>query len=402
MRASIVAPWLITVALFIGLIAAAAVAGQHPGIGGGGPAQLVAFFGLIGLWGVANATVGAIIASRRPDNRIGRILQAGGPLVIGVFLGFLISALRVVTVGRDDLLGALAGWWAAVTIFPAILIAWPLMAIMFPDGRLPAPRWRGPVALVTVGEIAISGIAAITVGPIAPGLPDNPIGVLSLAPGVVAFLGLAGAALVVLSLALAFTAIGVRWHRGDLVLRAQLKWLLGALGVGAILFPLGFGGEVVNILDFLGVASAMLVPIAIGIAILRYRLYDIDRIISRTLTYGVLTVILVGVYAAGFVVLQSLLTPLTTGGGPVAVAASTLAAFALFQPLRWRIHGAMDRRFNRSRYDAQLTVNCFAARLRDEVDLERLRRDLRMVIGSCLAPRSVGVWPRPSERTASG
>ena len=262
-RWTIVVPWLLTIGLFIALISTAIVAGQTPDIGGGGPA-LIVFFGLIGLWGVANATVGAIIASRRPGNRIGQILMAGGPLVIGVFLGFLISAVRGLTFGHSDHLGALAGWWAAVTIFPAILIAWPLVAVLFPDGRLPGAIWRWPVAVVAVGEIAISGISAVRVGPVAPGLADNPFGVLSLSADVAAFLGLVGTVLVVLSLALAFTAIGVRWRRGNRVVRAQLKWLLGALAVGAILFPLGFGGDVVSVFDFLGVASATLVPIAIG------------------------------------------------------------------------------------------------------------------------------------------
>lgn len=394
MRASILAPWLATIGLFIALVATAAVAGQHPGIGGGDSVQLVTFFGLIGIWGVANATVGALIASRRPDNRVGRILQAGGLLVIGVFLGFLVSAVRAVTAEPGDLLGAVAGWWAAVTIFPAILVAWPLMAILFPDGRLPGPRWRGPVAIVTIGEVAISVVAAGTVGPVAPGLPDNPFGVLAVAPDVAALFGVAGAALIVVSLGLAFTAIGIRWHRGDRRLRAQLKWLLCALGVGAILFPLGFGGDVVNALDFLGVGSATLVPIAIGVAVLRYRLYDIDRIISRTLTYGALTLVLVAVYTAGFALLQAALSPFTSGGGPFAVAASTLAAFALFQPLRRRIHAAMDRRFNRSRYDAQQTVAGFAARLRDEVDIATVATDLHATVLRAVNPSSLGLWIR--------
>ena len=143
-----------------------------------------------------------------------------------------------------------------------------------------------------------------------------------------------------------------------------------------------------------------LLPIAIGIAVLRYRLYEIDRIISRTLTYGVLTVVLGAIYFAGFALLQAALAPLTSGGGPIAVAASTLAAFALFQPLRRRLQAAMDRRFNRSRYDAQRTVEGFGAHLRDEVDLERLGGELRTVVGRSLAPTSIGVWLRPSERTA--
>ena len=357
------------------------------------------FFGLIGLWGVANATVGAIIASRRPGNRIGRILMAGGPLVIGVFLGFLVSAIRGLTAGPTDLLGAMAGWWAAVTIFPAILVAWPLVAVLFPDGRLPGPNWRLPVAVIAVCEVVISGINAITVGPVAPGLANNPFGVLSLSPGVVAYLGLVGTVLVVVSLGLAFTAIGVRWHRGNRLVRAQLKWLLGALAIGGILFPLGFGGDVVSIFDYLGVASATLVPISIGIAILRYRLYDIDRIISRTLTYGVVTVVLFGVYAPASRSCKPSLRP-----SPAAAVPSP------WRPRRWprslssnRCGGAfttaMDRRFNRSRYDAQVAVNGFAAQLRDDVDLERLSGNLRAVIGSSLAPTSVGIWLRSPERT---
>jgi hypothetical protein len=400
MRWSSVAPWLLTVGLFAALVGTAAVAGQHPGFGDS--AELVAFFGVVGLWGLADATVGAIIVSRRPGNRIGRILQAGGPLLVGAFLGFLISAVRRLTAGPDDPLGAVAGWWASVSFLPAIIIGWPLVAILFPDGRLPGPRWRWPVVLVVGGEVAISGVAAIKVGPVSVGLPDNPFGALRLPPEVETMLLLVGGLLIVLSLGLAIIAIGVRWHRGDRVARAQLKWLLGAVAVGGVLFPLGFGGDVVNALDFLGIAGATLVPISIGIAVLRYRLYDIDRIISRTLTYGVLTVVLVGVYAAGFALLQAGLAQLTSGGGSVAVAASTLVAFALFQPLRSRIRAAMDRRFNRSRYDAQVTVNGFSRQLRDEVDLDRLRDDLRAVVGRSLSPTSIGVWLRPSERTANG
>jgi hypothetical protein len=400
MHWTIVAPWLLSVGLFVALLGAAAVASQHPDFGGGAPAEVVVFAGLVGLWGVTNATVGAIIASRRPENRIGRILLAGGPLIVSVFLGFMLSAVRGLTAGPTDLLGALAGWWAAVTIFPAILVAWPLVAILFPDGKLPGTKWRWPVAIVVVGEIVISGINAVTIGPVAVGLPDNPFGVLSLSPGVVAFLGMVGAILIVISVGLALTAIAVRWRRGDRLMRAQLKWLLGALAVGGVLFPLAFGGDVATVLDLVGVASPTLLPIAIGIAVLRYHLYDIDRIISRTLTYGLLTVALFAVYTAGFAFLQTVLAPLTSGGGPIAVAASTLAAFAVFQPLRSRIKGAMDRRFNRSRYDAQLTVNGFAAQLRDEVDLDRLKGQLRTVIGSSVAPTSVGVWLRSPERNA--
>jgi hypothetical protein len=401
MRWTIVTQWLLTVGLFVALLATAVVAGQHPEIGGGGATESVVLFGLIGLWGVANATVGAIILSRRRGNRIGRILLAVGPLLISVFLGFLLSAIRRLTEGSGDLLGALAGWWASVSILPAIFVAFPLVAILFPDGRLPGPRWRWPVVLATLGEVGISALAAIRLGPVSPGLPDNPFGVLALPTGAEGIVVLIGTLLLVLALGFAIIAIGVRWQRGDRLARAQLKWLLGALAIGAVLFPLGFGGDVLSVLDILGVASAMLVPIAIGIAVLRYHLYDIDRIISRTLTYGLLTAVLVGVYAVGFALLQAVLATFMSGGGTIAVAVSTLVAFALSQPLRRRLQSTMDRRFNRSRYDAERTIEGFAAHLRDEFDLERVGSELGAVVGRCLAPTSVGVWLRQPEWTAS-
>jgi hypothetical protein len=399
LRWFVVLPWALAIGLFACLLAAAVIAGQTPDFGGGGAIELVAFFGIIGLWGVANATMGALIVLRRPRNPIGRLLLVGGPLVISVFLGFALSGLRTLIAGSEDLLGGLAGWWASIAFFPALLIAWPLIAILFPDGRLPSPRWRLPVISIVVGEGIVSGISALRQGPVSPGLPDNPFGVLSLSDVVSSVVGVVGTVLFVASLVLAVAAIAVRWRRGDLLTRAQLKWLLGAVALGLVLFPLGFGGDVFNILDLLGVGSASLVPIAIAIAVLRYRLFEIDRIISRTLTYGVLTVVLVGIYLIGFALAQAVLAPFTSGGGPVAVAASTLVVFALFQPLRRRLRALMDRRFNRSRFDAQRTVEAFAANLRDEFEIDRVGAELGAVVGRALAPRSVGVWLRPSLRS---
>jgi len=396
-RWSIVVPWALTVGLFIALLSAAAIGGAF----WIGSVESVALFGLIGLWALANATVGAIIVTRRPSNRIGRILQAGGPLVIGAALGYLISAIQMVTVGPADALGAVAGWWASVSFLPAIMIALPLVVILFPDGRLPGPRWRWPVLLVTGSEVGVSAVHALTVGPVDDHLPNNPFGVLRVPTEVSATLFVVGPLLLFASLGIAVTAIGVRWYRGDRPARAQLKWLLGAAAVFGILIPLTFGGGAPNVLDYLGIASATLLPISIAIAILRYRLYDIDRIISRTLTYGLLTAVLIGVYAAGFALLQALLARFISGGGTIAVAVSTLAAFALSQPLRRRLQSTMDRRFNRSRYDAERTIEGFATHLRDEFDLERVGGELGAVVGQSLAPTSVGVWLRPSVRSAA-
>ena len=311
----------------------------------------------------------------------------------------MLSAARGLTAGPTDLVGALAGWWAAVTIFPAIVVAWPLVAILFPDGRLPGRNWRWPVAIVLVGVAVIAAINAITIGPVSIGLPDNPFGVLPLSADAVAFLGLVGAILVVLSLVLALTAIGVRWRRGERLMRAQLKWLLGALAVGGILFPLGFGGGLANGMDLVAVATQRC-SIAIGIAVMRYHLYEIDRVISRTISYGVITAVLVGVFAAVVVSFQANFAQVT-GGDTIPVAASTLVVFALFQPVRRRVQSVVDRRFDRARYDAEQTIADFAVRLKDNVDLESLATEVRDVVGATIAPASVGVWLRQSRRATS-
>jgi len=396
-RWSIAVPWALTLGLFVALLIAAAIGGAS----WIGSVESMTLFGLVGLWGVADATVGAIILTRRPGNRIGRILQLGGPLVIGAVLGYLVSATRILTSGPADPIAAVGGWWASVSFLPAIMTALPLVVVLFPDGHLPGARWRLPVLLVTGGEVSVSAVHAITTGPVGEDLPNNPFGLLSVPPVVSATLLLVGTLLLFASFAIAFAAVGVRWHRGDRAARAQLKWLLGAAAVSAILVPASFGGGPPNLLDYLGIASATLLPISIAIAVLRYRLYDIDRIISRTLTYGLLTGVLVGIYAVGFVLLQALFAQFTTGGGTVAVAVSTLAAFALSQPLRRRLQSTMDRRFNRSRYDAERTIEGFATHLRDEFDLERVGSELGAVVGRSLAPTSVGVWLRPPGRSAS-
>jgi hypothetical protein len=217
-----------------------------------------------------------------------------------------------------------------------------------------------------------------------------------LPPDVAALLRLSGTLLILLALGLAVVAMGVRWRRGDRLARAQLKWLLGALAVGAVLFPLSFGGGVANVLDIVGVGSAMLVPISIAIAILRYRLYDIDRIISRTISYGVVSVMLVAVYGGLILVLQGPLGTIT-GGETVAVAASTLVAAALFQPIRRRTQAAVDHRFNRARYDAERTIDALAMVLRDEMDLPIVRSAFVDAVKRSVQPTAASLWLRAEQ-----
>ncbi|OGO56934.1 MAG: hypothetical protein A2Z32_00995 [Chloroflexi bacterium RBG_16_69_14] len=196
-------------------------------------------------------------------------------------------------------------------------------------------------------------------------------------------------------------AIWVRFRRGDPVQRQQVKWLLADAGVAAIFFPLAmvFGqSDSLLVVAFwlIGFLAYLALPIAIGIAILRYHLYEIDRIVSRTIGYLIVTVTLAVVFAGAILTFQAVLAPLT-GGNSVSVAASTLVAAALFQPLRRRVQTVVDRRFNRTRYDAERTVAAFEAQLRDEVDLESLGADVLRVVAQTVAPTTAGLWIRQSD-----
>ncbi len=324
-------------------------------------------------------------------------------LLAVTFLGFVYGAVLTEARGKGDVLAGFTALLGGLGVFPTLVVAGPMVALLLPDGHLPGPNWHWPARAIAI-VIAI-GEASVLVqrGPIGDSLANNPLGV---ADGWLAFLSGLGGSLAAfalpVSLFLALAGVAVRFRRSRDVEREQLKWFVAAYGVVVVflLLSLADGATQPTVFDVISVWSLSLPPIAIGIAVLRYRLYEIDRIISRTLTYGVLTVVLVAVYLLGFAVLQAVLSPLTSGGGPVAVAASTLAVFALFQPIRRRLQVTMDRRFNRSRYDAQRTVEGFGAHLRDEVDLERVGGELRAVVGRSLAPSSIGVWLRPSERAA--
>lgn len=274
-----------------------------------------------------------------------------------------------------------------------ILVAMTL--ILFPDGRLPGRRWGWTVALAIVGCTA-SGVGFVLApGPVAayPAVV-NPIGIEGF-PG--ATIGvIAYAALIVLLIA-AIAALAIRWRRGGILERSQIKW------VGAAAIALGVA-EAINLATFdpadpfgapipvvLASAGTALVPAAIGISILRYRLYEIDRLISRTIGWALVTGVLIAVFAVGVIALQTLLTDVIQGE-TLAVAASTLLAFALFQPVRQRVQRAADHRFDRARYDAEQTTAAFAERLRDEVDLGTLSADLEVTTVRAVRPAAVAIW----------
>ena len=297
-------------------------------------------------------------------------------------------------------MAGLLGLVGGLGIYPTLIVAGPLLAVLFPDGRLPGPRWRWPVGLIA-GMLALGSLLIVVrPGAISESLAANPLGVTGVRwLEAVAPLGESlGAIALMASLVLALVAVAIRYRRSGVAGREQMKWFVAANVLFAVLLFLGFadGATEPTAFDVLGVASLSLPPIAVGIAILRYRLYEIDRLISRTLSYAVVTISLILVFVGGVLSLQAVFEPLT-GGNTVAVAASTLIVAALFQPLRRRIQRIIDRRFNRARFDAQVTVDAFAVQLRDEVDLDRLRMALVATADDAVRPVHASLWLRNAE-----
>lgn len=332
------------------------------------------------------AIVGFIVARKQPRNPIGWIMLALAPI-------FELSAdagmysVFVYHLGHTNLpFGRLAV--ALTQLWVALIILLPVPIMLFPDGRIESRRWRWALwvyvavcALILIST-AIADLGAFT---------DQHIQVDSTGE-LTAYNENAGHDLaavlfpVYALLALAFVIRQVFAYRhAKAERREQLKWLMagGTIGIVALASTLTFGAGA----GFVGIIA---VPVGIGIGILKYRLYDIDRLISRTLSYAIVTGLLVGIYI-GMVTLATRALPLSS---PIGVAASTLTVAALFSPLRRRAQRLVDRRFNRARYDADATIAAFAGRLRDEVDLERVQHDLLDVVRRSVEPSHVAVWVR--------
>jgi hypothetical protein len=292
-----------------------------------------------------------------------------------------------------DIAGVIAN---AIFIYP-IVIALVGIPLIFPDGHLISPRWRWVVALVYVAMAAATAQNLITPDPTMPG---GALGIPALA-GLAAFLGGFSSAMSVIGFGAAAAALWVRFHRGGRVVRQQLKWLVAVVAVAAACFPLAFiipDESGLNQLFFLlGVLALVAFPIAIAIAILRYHLFEIDRLISRTIAYVLITAVLVGAYALLVIVIQRPLADLARGD-TISVALSTLIVAALFQPLRRRVQAIVDRRFDRARIDADLTTAAFSERLRDEVDIETLTTELGETVRTTVRPERLGIWLREGGR----
>jgi hypothetical protein len=349
--------------------------------------------GFSGLWAVGFGSVGVLLTWRRPGHPVGWIFAAAGFVAALNFATFE-YALAAVVGHRGLPAGEYVGWlqlWIWVPFFALITV---YLFLLFPDGRLPGPSWW-PVSWLAGGfaVIEVAGLA-LTRGSVA-SLPvlRNPFGV---SPAWVPLIGI-GSGLVGLlgCVVLAAWSLFSRRRRGSSVERLQIKWLaysgcLVALTLVAstILSTVLSAGIAARVIEGGLMVAVLATPVAVAVAVLRYRLYDIDRIISRTLAYAIVTALLAGVYA-GLVLLA---TRVLSFHAPVAVAAATLAAAALFNPLRRGVQNAVDRRFNRARYDADQTVSAFAARLKDAVDLDSVRDDLASVVHQALEPAHLSVW----------
>jgi hypothetical protein len=342
---------------------------------------------------VSLGTVGALVITRKPRDPVGWILWLSATMVTIAISGA--DYVRLSLTSFDGTLPAttLIAWLQGLVFLPAVCLITVVVPLYFPDGKLLGARWRWVIALAVAAIVAVTLPPAFDPGPLANTAVDNPLAI----PGFQDLdwlLTVSNIALLV-AFPLAIGSLVLRYRRGSETTRRQIKWFAAAAGftIAAFLLAVAGPGPLADVGWVLGLFGVVLMPVAIGIGILRYRLYEIDRIISRTIGWAIVTGTLVATFAAVVVGLQSVLAPVTESN-TLAVAGSTLVVFALFQPVRRRVQRGVDRRFNRSRYDAQKTVDAFAGRLRDGVDLEAVTDDLRSTTSTSVSPRHVGFWLR--------
>jgi len=338
--------------------------------------------------------VGALIVAHRPGNAIGWIFSA---IALLAFTGQLANeyATYAYVTRPGSLPGAiLAAWYASWSWFVVVALALVFTPLLFPTGRLLSPRWRPVAWLAGVTTVALSVLGALqaNLDLVGDQVIANPIGIAAVENPEVSAVGAGLLILLVLVIAVAFASLVIRFRRSRGAERQQLKWFTYA---GALL-PLALLDDYLPapVGDLVFGVVIVFLPVAAGIAILRYRLYDIDRLINRTLVYGLLTALLAGVYGGAVLILGQAFGGV--GGDPPswAVAGATLAVAALIQPARRRIQTVVDRRFNRRKFDAAKTVEAFSARLRDEVDLEALSAELLAVVEQTIQPARASLWLR--------
>jgi hypothetical protein len=356
-------------------------------VAGGNPVAVAS----AGMGTAAFALIGATIVARLPGNRIGWVMCGVG---VAFAVHRLTASYAVAGFHRGWPAADWSAWYGSLGFTPSFLLAFVLLPLLYPDGRLPSPRWR-PVLWAVALMLVSATVLAFTEPTLDPGglgtIVDNrfhteALNFLAPVVGVTVAIGFAAC------LFGGVAAIVVRFRRSSGGERQQVKWFLAA----AVLPPVGFAVSTLPVLDpyqeHLWGAMVVGLPVAIGIAIFRYRLYEIDRLISRTVSYALVLATVAGIYIVGVVGLSTALRAVA-GQAPsdLVVAGSTLVAAAAFTPARRRIQRAVDRRFNRSRYDSQRTIEEFATRLRDDVHLDALVAELRYVAAETMRPSSISL-----------
>jgi hypothetical protein len=346
--------------------------------------------------------VGALVVAHRPGNAIGWLFSASALLAFTGQLADQYGLYGYVT-RPGSLPGAtLAAWYGSWPWWLVLALTLVFTPLLFPTGRLLSARWR-PVAWLAGGTTAV--LTALTA--LQPNLDidtgqviANPIGVAAAGNLVKSPVAPALSILLTGLAAVAFGSLVLRFRRARGEERQQLKWFTYA----ATLVPLALAGDILPapVGDLIYAIPIVFLPVAAGIAILRYRLYDIDRLINRTLVYGLLTAVLAAVYAGVVLVLVQVSGGIGTNPPSWAVAAATLAAAALFQPARRRIQAAVDRRFNRHKYNTTKTIEAFSTRLREQIDLNSLSTEMLAVVDQTMEPTQASLWLRPSPHGSSG
>jgi hypothetical protein len=341
---------------------------------------------------------GAVIASKQPGNPIGWLL-----LALGLTIGTMLFSQAYVETGATALAGFFA-WYSTWVLSVWLGLGVIVVPLLFPDGRLLSPRWVWVLRLTAVGFVlSVVGTAFKPGGLDTNQKPNiqNPYALPGL-KDVLSVLNVIGEVLFIVAILAAVVSVVLRFKRSRGEARLQLKWfaLVGSVMIvgfllAAIAAAFGDNSPIAWIGDIgwpVGLLSLVIgIPIATGVAVLRYRLYEIDVVINRTLVYGFLTVTLAAVYIGSVLLLQLVLDSFTSGSS-LAVAVSTLGVAALFRPARARIQGVVDRRFYRHKYDAARTLESFSARLREQVDLEALGGELRNVVSETMQPTHVSLW----------
>jgi hypothetical protein len=338
------------------------------------------------------AAVGALVATRRPENRIGWLFLVAGSSFAAMQLASQYAYYALIVRHGDLPLGIWAAWVGDELFVPSVAVNVVLVLVYFPDGRAPSARFAW------VGRTAVAAtVAVLAIGVVQPGTMSdpfgayhNPLGVQAAAPLVTIAVPIA--AVLVACWPLALLSLVVRYRRGTSLERTQVRWFAAAAIAMPLAFPFAGAGTPAGIAVW--AAAVMGLPAAIGLAIFRHRLYDIDLIIRRTLVYTVLVAALALVYVGGIYAIGSAAQSVAHASGTVAVTFSTLAVAALFQPLRSRVQRAVDHRFARAAYDAEAAAAAFSARLRDELDVDAVAREMLTVVAGTVQPAHAGLWLR--------